>query len=266
MPSTPKLSLNDYVVEDPLVLPWGKIVKLLRGQAPLPIAMVFATILKIAKWCGGGSAINAASRETEEIPYNQVPILGRKAFESCQAQLPDFEFLAYAKRDVVGLRQECSALAMHRNQRVIAMCTWQHHLMVLPADKMSDERDKSNEALSIDFVSFGRDRPIVTVCIPREHMGAIDLYDASLGDIVARSNEVRLEDVLDEHLKRIEGKEVDYLNRETVVLRAKQHGERIRDFFIGLGLLRPVTEKEYRKMIALEEKHADRFSKYTVLD
>ncbi len=57
----------------------------------------------------------------------------------------------------------------------------------LTADKMADERDKSMESLSIEFVSFEGDRPIVTSSVPREHMGAADLYDPSLGDIAIRS-------------------------------------------------------------------------------
>jgi hypothetical protein len=266
MPTNPNINPNDYLAEDPLVLPWGKIVKLLRGQVPLPIAMVLATILKITKWFGGGSPINAAARDSVTIPRTQIPILGKKAIDAVQTQLPDFEFLAFARRDSVGLRQEYAGLGLHSNQRILAICSWQHHLMVLPADKMADERDKSTESLSIDLVSFDRDRPIVTMCIPREHMGATDLFDASLGDIVARSNETRLEDVLAEHVTRIEGKGVDYLNPDTAVPRAKQYGYRIRDFFINLGLLRPITEKELRKMQKQEEKHAERFGKYTVLD
>ncbi len=164
------------------------------------------------------------------------------------------------------MRQEYSALALHQDRRIAAICQWQQHLIVLPADKMSDERENSTESLTVEFVSFDRDRAIVTSCVPREHMGASDLFDDSLGDIVVRSNETRLKDIFAEHGARIQSKAVDYLTPDTAIPRVRQYGYRIRDYFLGLGLLRPVTEKELRGIMAQQNKHAERFAKYTTLE
>lgn len=266
MAQSNNLNPNDYLTEDPMVLPFGKMVKVLRGQVPLPFAVVLAAILKITKLLGGGSALNAGARESHPVEYPQIPSLGKKAFESAHTQLVDFDFVAFAKRDIVGMRQDYSALALHRGQKCVAICQWQQHLIVLPADKMADERDKSMESLSIEFVSFEGDRPIVTSSVPREHMGAADLYDPSLGDIAIRSNETRLEEIFAEHLSRIQDKAIDTLTPESAIIRAKEYGHRVRDSFINLGLLRPITEKELQKILAEQEKHKDRFAKYTTLN
>jgi hypothetical protein len=227
---------------------------------------VLATILKLAKLLGGGSALNAGARDSYPISIAEVPILGKKAFEAVKTQLPDFEFLALEKRDAIGMRQDYSALALHQNRRILAICQWQQTLIVLPADKMSDEREKSSESLTVEFVSFVKDRPIVTSYVPREHMGAADLFDDSLGDVAVRSNEARLEDIFAEHEARIQNKVVDLLNPVSAIPRAKQYGHRIRDYFIGLGLLRPITEKELRKILAEQSRHEERFAKYTTLE
>jgi len=264
--SNSSVRAQDFLTEDPMVLPWGKLVKLLRGQTGLLLAVVLGTVLKITKALGGGSAINAGARQSHPVSYSQIPILGKKAFESLRSQIPDFEFISYATRTMIGLRQEYSALALHYDQRTIAICQWQHHMLVLPADKISDEREKNTESLTTDFVSFEGEFPIVTSYLPREHMGAADLFDESLGDIVVRSNDARIETVLAEHLSRIERRRVDLLTPESAAHSSKKYGERVRDHFIDLGLLRPITEKELVKILAQQDRHATRFAKYTVVE
>ena len=267
MMSAPAIDPNDYLNEDGSGLSFGRLLKMMRGQFFLPIAIFLTVILKVVSKLSGGrmAAVNAAARENRPVDPSTMPALGRQVFQAMANQLPEFRFVRFFKRDTIGMRQEYSAVGLHSGGQVLAVCEWQQHMIVLPPDKVSPEREKSTEASTIEFVSFAGDLPVVTGSVPREHMGAVGLYGDDVADIVMISNERRLEEILTEHRRRIGGRNVAVMNEEGAVRLAHGYGIRVRDHFLGLGLLRPITEAELDKIQKGAERHAARFRRYTAV-
>ena len=265
--SAPAIDPNDYLSEDGSGLSFGRLLTMMRGQFFLPIAIFLTVVLKVVSKLSGGrmAAVNAAARENHPVDPSTMPALGRQAFQAMANQLPEFRFVQSSKRDTIGMRQEYSAVGLHSGGQVLAVCEWQQHMIVLPPDKVSPEREKSTEASTVEFVSFDGDLPVVTGSVPREHMGAVGLYGDDLADIVMISNERRLEEILAEHRRRIEGRNVATMNEEGAKKRAREYGDRVRDHFLGLGLLRPITESEMTKIRKEAEKHAALFRPYTTV-
>ncbi|MCC9641066.1 hypothetical protein LOC71_02190 [Rhodopirellula sp. JC740] len=264
MASGADVSHEDYLTEDPTNVPFGVLLKMVKSQLFFPLALIAVTAIKVVCWFKGrADALNAVCRNAENIDFERMPVQARTAFAGLENQLKGFRWIRFQKRPCLGLRQQYEALALHEDGCTIAVCEWQHQMVVITAVKGEDPV-KSTEAVTTEFVSFEGDRQtIITSYIPREHMAALVLYDGGLGDVEAVSNEERMEVAIQTHMDRLKRVSPNVMNDEGAFQRAEEHSSKVLNHFLKLGLIRPLLEQEVPKLLKSRKKHAEEFDPYT---
>ena len=258
------VSNEDYLTEDVTNVPFSVLLKLVKSQMFFPLALIAVVAIKVvSKLKGRSDALNAVCRTSKPIEFADMPAQARIAFEGLANQLKGFRWVRFEQRPCLGLRQQYEALALHDDGCTIALCEWQHQMVVVLAVKGEDPV-KTTEAVTTEFVSFEGDRStIITSYIPREHMAALSLYDGGLGDVEAVSNDQRMEVAIEKHFGRLKGLSPNVMNEEGACKRAAQHGAKVVKHFLNLGLIRPLLPKEVPKLQKDRQKHAAEFEPYT---
>ncbi len=77
MAQSNNLNPNDYLTEDPMVLPFGKWLRYCEAKFHY-LCVVLAAILKITKLLGGRLRLNAGARESHPVEYPQIQVSGRR--------------------------------------------------------------------------------------------------------------------------------------------------------------------------------------------
>ena len=264
MPTTDAVSPDDYLTEDPTNVPFGVLLKMVKSQIFFPLALIAVVAIKVvSKIKGRTDAINAVCRHSNAVEFADMPAQARTAFEGLANQLKGFRWVRFEQRPCLGLRQQYEALALHEDGCTIAVCEWQHHMVVVLAVEGEDPV-KSSEAVTTEFLSFEGDRStIITSYLPSEHMAALVLYDGGLGDVEAVSNDQRMEVAIDKHFDRLKRISPNVMNDEGACQRAEKHSDKVVKHFLDLGLIRPLLPNEVPKLQKYREKHAAEFEPYT---
>jgi hypothetical protein len=264
MTVTSDVSNEDYLTEDATNIPFGVLLKMVKSQMFFPLALIAVIAIKIvSKIKGRTDAINAVCRNSKPVEFGEMPLQARTAFEGLANQLKGFRWVRFTQRPCLGLRQQYEALALHEDGCTIAVCEWQHQMVVILAVEGEDPV-KSTEAVTTEFVSFEGDRSTITTSyIPREHMAALPLYDGGIGDVEAVSNDQRMEVAIDRHFDRLKRISPNVMNDEGACQRAEQHSAKVVKHFLNLGLIRPLLPNEVPKLQKDRLKHAAEFEPYT---
>ncbi len=266
MSVTDDVSHEDYLTEDATNVPFGVLLKMVKSEMYFPLALIAVVAIKIvSKLKGRTDALSAVCRNCKPIEFSEMPAQARTAFEGLANQLNGFRWVRFEQRSCLGLRQQYEALALHEDGCTIAVCEWQHQMVVVLAVEGEDPV-KSTEAVTTEFVSFEGDRStIITSYIPREHMAALSLYDGGLGDVEAVSNEQRMDIAIEQHFARLKRISPNVMNDEGACKRAEQHSAKVVKHFLNLGLIRPLLPQEVPKLQKYRQKHAAEFEPYTRL-
>ncbi|MCC9603682.1 hypothetical protein LOC67_24295 [Stieleria sp. JC731] len=264
MNETASISHQDYLTEDVTNVPFGVLLKMVKSQIFFPLALIAVIAIKVvSKFKGRTDAINAVCKNAEPVTLEEMPAQARIAFEGLANQLKGFRWVSFQRRPCLGLRQQYEAVALHEDGFMIALCEWQHQMVVVTAVKGEDPV-KSTEAVTTEFLSFEGDRStIITTYMPREHMAALSLYDGGLGEVEAVVNDQRMEVAIEKHVERIKGVATNTMNEEGACQQAKKHSDKVVNHFMKLGLIRTLLPQEVPALLKYREKHSDDFEPYT---
>lgn len=264
MSTTEVVSPEDYLTEDATNVPFGVLLKMVKSQIFFPLALIAVIAIKVvSKIKGRTDALNAVYRHSKPTEFAEMPTQARTAFEGLANQLKGFRWVRFEQRPCLGLRQQYEALALHEDGCTIAVCEWQHHMVVVLAVEGEDPV-KSTEAVTTEFLSFEGDRNTIITCyLPRDHMAGLALYDGGLGDVEAVSNDQRMEVAIEKHFDRLKRVSPNVMNDEGACRSAEKHSDKVVNHFLNLGLIRPLLPNEVPKLLKYRQKHASEFEPYT---
>ena len=235
---------GEYFTEDPTILGFHKLYKMMNRELPRPVAFIVASILRVRGFAGWPlQAMDAFGPVGSDasITFDQIPAPAMAAWAPVIEQLRDLKFepIQFAIANVIGRKRKMESLWIDVAGTTLATLEWTR----MPGAHGIEEN------VHVELNSYGSDDPeITTMWLSPKHLLEFDLFDLPFVEIQSVSNRKPLRIAFEMHLDRIVGRDFQLLTNENDVAEHLLRSKRRFDALLKQGLLRRISPQEIHRL------------------